>query len=134
MDMFMCHAKLPFYGLVIRLQSVVSFEWLEECLKSGERLPEHKFAINYEEEFKPKKAAGNGDSGAPQSAKRSKISSEVLGDQQRTSGEDRGEHSDASADKGSGVKTKPNQYASNQSSSGDTKNTVDSHGTFDIQV
>ncbi|RCV21019.1 hypothetical protein SETIT_4G104600v2 [Setaria italica] len=113
--------------------SVVSFEWLEECLKSGKRLPEHKFAINYEGEFKPKKAAGNGDSGASQSAKRSKISSEDLGDQQRTSGGDREEHSDASADKGSGVETKPNQYAISQSSSGDTKNTVASHGTFDIE-
>ncbi|PUZ61524.1 hypothetical protein GQ55_4G283000 [Panicum hallii var. hallii] len=113
--------------------SVVSFEWLEECLKSGERLPEHKFTINYEEEFKPKKAAGNGNSGASQPAKRSKISSEDPGDQQRTSDEDREEHSNANADKGSGVKTKPNQYASSQSSSGDTKDTVGSHGTFDIE-
>jgi len=116
------------------LQSVVSFEWLEECLKSGERLPEHKFTINYEEEFKPKKAAGNGGSGGLQPAKRSKISSEDPGDQQRTSDEDREEHSNASADKGSGVKTKPNQYASSQSSSGDTKDTVSSHATFDIEV
>ena len=110
---------------------MVSFEWLEECLKSGERLPEHKFTINYEEEFKPKKAAGNGGSGGLQPAKRSKISS---GDQQRTSDEDREEHSNASADKGSGVNTKPNQYASSQSSSGDTKDTVGSHATFDIEV
>ncbi|CAN6164450.1 unnamed protein product [Urochloa humidicola] len=115
--------------------SVVSFEWLEECLKSGERLPEHKFTINYEEEFKPKKAAGNGDSvaGVSQPAKRSKMSSESPGDQQRTSGEDRGEHRDASADKGSGVERSPNQYASSQSTSGDTKDTVGSQGAFDIE-
>jgi DNA polymerase lambda len=37
-------------------------------------------------------------------------------------------------DKGSGVNTKPNQYASSQSSSGDTKDTVGSHATFDIEV
>ncbi|RLM55276.1 DNA polymerase beta isoform X1 [Panicum miliaceum] len=59
--------------------SVVSFEWLEECLKSGERLPERKFTINHEEEFKLKKAAGNGGSGASQPAKRSKISLRILG-------------------------------------------------------
>ncbi|CAL5052106.1 unnamed protein product [Urochloa decumbens] len=110
--------------------SVVSFEWLEECLKSGERLPEHKFTINYEDEFKPKKSAGNGDSGVSKPAKRSKMSSE---DQQRTNSEDRGEHQDASADKGSDVERSPNKYASSQSNSGDTKDTVGSQGTFDIE-
>ncbi|XP_062228572.1 DNA polymerase lambda [Phragmites australis] len=97
--------------------SVVSFEWLEECLKSGERLPEYKFVINYEEEFKPKKAASTGDSGASQPAKRSKMSSEDPGDYQSTSGEDRekklaaGGRLDASAQ----------------------VNTVGSHGTLDIE-
>ncbi|CAL5043575.1 unnamed protein product [Urochloa decumbens] len=110
--------------------SVVSFEWLEECLKSGERLPEHKFTINYEDEFKPKKSAGNGDSIVSQPAKRSKMSFE---DQQRTSSEDRGEHQDASAGKGSDVERSSNKYASSQTNSGDTKDTVGSQGAFDIE-
>nr|CAB3467624.1 unnamed protein product [Digitaria exilis] len=113
--------------------SALSFEWLEECLKSGERLPEHKFAINYEEEFKPKKEVGNGDSGTLQPSKRSRTSSEDPKYQQRTGGEDREEHRDASVDKSLGVETRPTQYASSQSSSGDTKDTVGSHGKFEIE-
>ncbi|KAF8723584.1 hypothetical protein HU200_021539 [Digitaria exilis] len=114
--------------------SALSFEWLEECLKSGERLPEHKFAINYEEEFKPKKEVGNGDSGTLQPSKRSRTSSEDPKYQQRTGGEDREEHRDASVDKSLGVETRPTQYASSQSSSGDTKDTVGSHGKFEIEI
>ncbi|TVU11889.1 hypothetical protein EJB05_45499 [Eragrostis curvula] len=112
--------------------SVVSFEWLEECLKAGERLPEHKFVINYEEEFKPKKPSDTEDSGALQPVKRSKMLSENSGDQQRTSGEDKEELAGASANanEGSGVDKKPNQFAGSQSSSGDT---AGSHGTFDIE-
>ncbi|KAK3132057.1 hypothetical protein QOZ80_6AG0515170 [Eleusine coracana subsp. coracana] len=117
--------------------SVVSFEWLEECLKAGERLPEHKFAINYEEEFKPKKVTDTRDSAALQRAKRGKMLSEDPGSQQRTSGEDMdksdgAERPDASANvnEGSGVEKKPNQYAGSQSSSGDTRG---SHGTFDSE-
>jgi DNA polymerase lambda len=117
---------------------VVSFEWLEECLKAGERLPEHKFSINYEEEFKPKKVTDTRGSDALQPAKRSKMLSEDLANQQRTRGEDREElagagHPDASTDvnEGSGVEKKPNQYAGSQGSSGDT---LGSHGTFDIGV
>jgi DNA polymerase lambda len=117
---------------------VVSFEWLEECLKAGERLPEHKFAINYEEEFKPKKATDTRDSDALQPAKRSKMLSVDLGNQQRTRGEDRKElagagRPDASTDvnEGSGVEKKPNQHAGSQSSSGDTGG---SHDTFGIEV
>ena len=115
---------------------MVSFEWLEECLKSGERLPEHKFTINYEEEFKPKKAAGAGDKGALNPAKRSKMASE---NHKETSGLDgkkemaTGEHRDTSTHlhEGSGVKKGPSQNAYSQTSSGDT---VGSHGTSDIEV
>uniref|UniRef100_A0A0A9FD71 BRCT domain-containing protein n=1 Tax=Arundo donax TaxID=35708 RepID=A0A0A9FD71_ARUDO len=121
--------------------STVSFGWLEESLKAGERLPEYKFAINYEEEFKPKKAAVTGDSGTSQAAKRSKMSSEDPGNDQRTRGEDRenelaaGGHKDASAqmNEDSGGEKRSNQYASSQSSSGGTKDTVGSHGSFDIE-
>ena len=65
-------------GIGIRSQSTVFYDWLEESIKSGERLPEHKFTINYEEEFKPKKAAAGaaGDKCASNPAKRSKMASE----------------------------------------------------------
>ncbi|CAM0913525.1 unnamed protein product [Alopecurus aequalis] len=72
-----------------RSQSTVSFEWLEESIKAGQRLPEHKFTINYEEEFKPKKAAAAaraGDGGASNPAKRSEMPSEE--DHKGTSGKD----------------------------------------------
>jgi DNA polymerase lambda len=112
----------------------VSYDWLEECLKAGERLPEHKFTINYEEEFKPKKVAGAGDTGASNPAKRSKMA--------ETSGRDgknemtTGEHGDTSTHvhEGSGVKKGPSQTAYSQSSSGDTRDTVGSHGTSDVEV
>ncbi|KAJ1258775.1 hypothetical protein BS78_10G101100 [Paspalum vaginatum] len=122
--------------------SLVSFEWLEECLKSGERLPEHKFAISCEEEFKPKKEAGTGDLGVPQPAKKSKLSPEHPEDDKRiSSGGDREKeqaargHPGASthADEGTSAEKKPSQYASSQSSSGDSKDTIGSHGTFDIE-
>ncbi|KAL6861744.1 hypothetical protein ACP4OV_017444 [Aristida adscensionis] len=121
--------------------SVVSFEWLEECLKTGERLPEHKFAINYEEEFKPKKAADAGDSGALQPAKKSRMSSEGPGDQMGASGEGNEELATEGCqdaitqvnEEGSGLEKKPNPYASSQSSSGDSKDTVGSHGTLDTE-
>ncbi|KQK18807.1 DNA polymerase lambda [Brachypodium distachyon] len=121
--------------------SVVSFEWMEECLKSGERLPEHKFTINYEEEFKPKKAAGTGHTGASRPPKRSKMSSEDHGKRKETIVQDGekelavGEHQDASthAREGSGVDKGRSQYVCSQSSSGDTMDTIGSHGTFDIE-
>jgi len=115
---------------------------MEECLKSGERLPNHKFAINYEEELKPKNVVGTGNLGAPQPAKRTKMSCEYPGDCQRISGGDReselaaGGSPDASAHvvEGSSAGKQPNQYASSQSSSADSKDTIGSHGTFDIEV
>ncbi|VAI72471.1 unnamed protein product [Triticum turgidum subsp. durum] len=118
--------------------SVVSFDWLEECLKSGERLPEHKFTINYEEEFKPKKAAGAGGTGASNPAKRSKMSSEDPENHKGTGGQGvkkelaTGEHQDASTHvhDGSGVQKGPGQLAHSQTSSGDTKDTV---GSLDIE-
>ncbi|KAF7100467.1 hypothetical protein CFC21_101981 [Triticum aestivum] len=115
--------------------SVVSFDWLEECLKSGERLPEHKFTINYEEEFKPKKAAGTG---ASNPAKRSKMSSEDPESHKAISGHDgkeevaTGEHRDKTSTHvhdGSGVEKGPGQFAHSQTSSGDTKDTVGSLDT-----
>ncbi|XP_048539494.1 DNA polymerase lambda isoform X1 [Triticum urartu] len=118
--------------------SVVSFDWLEECLKSGERLPEHKFTINYEEEFKPKKAAGAGGTGASNPAKRSKMSSEDPENHKGTGGQGvkkelaTREHQDASTHvhDGSGVQKGPGQLAHSQTSSGDTKDTV---GSLDIE-
>lgn len=118
--------------------STVSFDWLEECLKSGERLPEHKFTINYEEEFKPKKTAGAADTGASNPAKRSKMEPE---NHKETSGQDvkeepaTGEHRDASTHvhEGSDGEKGPSRAAYSQSSSGDTKDTVGSHGTFDTE-
>lgn len=120
----------------------MSFEWLEECLKSGQRLPEHKFVINYEEEFKPKKAAGTGDSGTSQPAKRSKMPPEGPENHKETSAQDRekeltaGGHQDEGAhvNGDSGVEKGPNPHASSQSSYGDTKDTIGSHGTFEIEV
>ncbi|XP_047066533.1 DNA polymerase lambda-like [Lolium rigidum] len=114
--------------------STVSFDWLEECLKAGERLPEHKFTINYEEEFKPKKAAGAGDTGVSNPAKRGKMASE---NHKEISGQDgkkeiaTGEHKIVA--EGSGVEKGPNQIACSQSSSGDTKDTIGSQGTFDAE-
>ncbi|KAM0914402.1 hypothetical protein ACQ4PT_011584 [Festuca glaucescens] len=115
--------------------STVSFDWLEECLKAGERLPEHKFTINYEEEFKPKKAAGAGDTGVSNPAKRSKMASE---NQKEISGQDgneiaTGEHRDTIVPEGSGVEKGPNQIACSQSSSGDSKDTIGSQATFDAE-
>uniref|UniRef100_A0A453R7M4 DNA polymerase n=1 Tax=Aegilops tauschii subsp. strangulata TaxID=200361 RepID=A0A453R7M4_AEGTS len=118
--------------------SVVSFDWLEECLKSGERLPEHKFTINYEEEFKLKKAPGAGGTGASNPAKRSKMSSEDPENRKGTSGQDgkevaTGEHRDKTSTHvhdGSGVEKGPGQFAHSQTSSGDTKDTV---GSLDIE-
>ncbi|KAM3194025.1 hypothetical protein ACQJBY_070589 [Aegilops geniculata] len=118
--------------------SVVYFDWLEECLKSGERLPEHKFTINYEEEFKPKKAAGAGGTGASNPAKRSKMSSEDPENREGTGGQSvkkelaTGEHRDTSTSvhDGSGVEKGPGQFAHSQTSSGDTKDTV---GSLDIE-
>lgn len=115
---------------------------MEECLKSGERLPDHKFAINYEEEFKPKNAGGTGDLGVLQTAKRTKMSPEHLGDRQRISGGDRLKELAARGspgaservDEGSSAEKQPDQYASSQSTSADSKDTVGSHGTFDIEV
>ncbi|KAG0513632.1 hypothetical protein BDA96_10G118800 [Sorghum bicolor] len=121
--------------------SVVSFEWMEECLKSGERLPNHKFAINYEEELKPKNVVGTENLGALQPAKRTKMSSEYPGDCQRVSGGDRESELAAAGSpgasahvvEGSSAGKQPNQYASSQSSSADSKDTVGSHGTFGIE-
>lgn len=121
--------------------SVVSFEWIEECLKSGERLPIHNFAINYEKEFKPKNAVCTGNLVASRPAKRTKMSSEYPGDHQRISGGDRenelaaGGPPGASAHvvEGSSAGKQPNQYASSQSSSADSKDTIGSHGTFGIE-
>ncbi|KAM0824459.1 hypothetical protein ACQ4PT_070188 [Festuca glaucescens] len=116
--------------------STVSFDWLEECLKAGKRLPEHKFTINYEEEFKPKKAAGAGDAGVSNPAKRSKMASE---NNKEINGQDgkkeiaTGEHRDTIVPEGSGVKKGPNQIACSQSSSGDTKDTIGSQATFDAE-
>lgn len=117
--------------------STVSFDWLEECLKAGERLPEHKFTINYEEEFKPKKTAGAADTGASNPAKRSKMEPE---NHKETSGQDvkeepaTGEHRDASTHVHEGSDgEKGSRAAYSQSSSGDTKDTVGSHGTFDTE-
>ncbi|XP_044955974.1 DNA polymerase lambda isoform X2 [Hordeum vulgare subsp. vulgare] len=118
--------------------SVVSFDWLEECLKSGERLPEHKFAINYEEEFKPKKAAGAGGTSVSNPSKRSKISSQDPENRKGTGGQGvkeevpTREHRDASthAHHGSGVEKGPGQFAHSQTSSGDTKDTV---GSLDVE-
>jgi hypothetical protein len=137
-----CHGKLSFYGLDILLQSVVSFEWIEECLKSGERLPIHNFAINYEKEFKPKNAVCTGNLVASRPSKRTKMSSEYPGDHQIISGGDRekelaaGGPPGASAHvvEGSSAGKQPNQYASSQSSSADSKDTIGSHGTFGIEV
>ncbi|KAM0822977.1 hypothetical protein ACQ4PT_071178 [Festuca glaucescens] len=117
--------------------STVSFDWLEECLKAGKRLPEHKFTINYEEEFKPKKAAGAGDAGVSNPAKRSKMASE---NNKEINGQDgkkeiaTGEHRDTIVPEGSGVKKGPNQIACSQSSSGDTKDTIGSQATFDAEI
>lgn len=117
--------------------STVFFDWLEECLKAGERLPEHKFTINYEEEFKPKKTAGAADTGASNPAKRSKMEPE---NHKETSGQDvkeepaTGEHRDASTHVHEGSDgEKGSRAAYSQSSSGDTKDTVGSHGTFDTE-
>ncbi|XP_062232857.1 DNA polymerase lambda-like [Phragmites australis] len=120
--------------------SVVSFEWLEECFKAGERLPEYKFAINYEEEFKPKKAAITGDSCASQPAKNSKMSSKDPGDHKGTRTEEEqvtGGHPDARSNltsahvnEGSCIEMRPNQYACRQSSSGDTKDCIAAEGTY----
>lgn len=114
--------------------STVSFDWLEECLKAGERLPEHKFTINYEEEFKPKKAAGAGDTGVSNPSKRSKMASENHKEISRQDGKKEiatGEHKIVA--EGSGVEKGPNQIACSQSSSGDTKDTIGSQGTFDAE-
>nr|BAD18976.1 DNA polymerase lambda [Oryza sativa Japonica Group] len=111
--------------------SVVSFEWLEECLKSGERLPEHKFAINYEEEFKPKKEGGAAGSGVLQSAKRSKISSDGPENRKETAGGNR-ESRDAIAhpNEDSDVVKGPSTCTSSQSASGDSKETIASQNAF----
>lgn len=117
------------------LQSVVSFEWLEECLKSGERLPEHKFAINYEEEFKPKKEGGAAGSGVLQSAKRSKISSDGPENRKETAGGNR-ESRDAIAhpNEDSDVVKGPSTCTSSQSASGDSKETIASQNAFKAEV
>lgn len=117
------------------LQSVVSFEWLEECLKSGERLPEHKFAINYEEEFKPKKEGGAAGSGVLQSAKRSKISSDGPESRKETAGGNR-ESRDAIAhpNEDSDVVKGPSTCTSSQSASGDSKETIASQNAFKAEV
>lgn len=114
---------------------MVSFEWLEECLKSGERLPEHKFAINYEEEFKPKKEGGAAGSGVLQSAKRSKISSDGPENRKETAGGNR-ESRDAIAhpNEDSDVVKGPSTCTSSQSASGDSKETIASQNAFKAEV
>ncbi|KAL5199493.1 hypothetical protein ABZP36_020696 [Zizania latifolia] len=111
--------------------SVVSFEWLEECLKSGERLPEHKFAINYEEEFKPKKEGGTADSGVLQPAKRSKISADGSENHKESAKENRDPIAHVNED--SGVVKYPSQFASSQSTSGDSKEIIGSHSAFNTE-
>ncbi|KAF0903186.1 hypothetical protein E2562_025761 [Oryza meyeriana var. granulata] len=114
--------------------SVLSFDWLEECLKSGERLSEHKFAINYEAEFKLEKEGGTADSGVSQPAKRSKISSDDPENHKETAGVNR-ESRDASthANEGSVAVKEPSMYASSQSVSGDSKDTIASHNAFNTE-
>lgn len=70
------------------------------------------------------------------------MSSEYSGDRQRISGGDRENELEAGGPpgasaheiEGSSAEKQPNQYASSQSGSADSKDTVGSHGTFDIQV
>uniref|UniRef100_J3MCS5 DNA polymerase n=2 Tax=Oryza brachyantha TaxID=4533 RepID=J3MCS5_ORYBR len=113
--------------------SVVSFEWLEECLKSGERLPEHKFTINYEEEFKPKKEGGAADSGASQPVKRIKISSDDPENHKETAGGDQAQDANAHVDKDSVVVKEPSSYTSSQSATGDSKDTIASQNAFNTE-
>lgn len=90
----------------------------------------------------PKNAVGTGNLDATQPAKRTKLSSDP-GDRQRISGVSPGESelaaggspgAGAHAVEGSSAGKPANQYASSQTSSADSKDTVGSHGSFDIEV